>query len=420
MFHVQIWSFSWLSLRMLVNLELLKIILTKMKLLNHFYLVSLAIAFLSGCSGSIGPEEAGATLEAMLRKTVAKDDSVRNAVLLVEAPELGINGVWAEGIANERSGTAMTFETPFLSASIGKLFTATLVVLLAEEGLLSLDDSIVDWLDSSLIAELPVEGGDVALSEVTIRRLLGQRSGLPDYFEGQTADGTPNVLELLTEDPERTWTPILLLDYTKAHYAPAAVPGETFLYADTNYDLLGLIVEAASGRVFNEFMEERIFSPLGLQHTWMHAHSTGPTPYADVWIQDYNVARSPSLSMDWAGGGLATTVGDLRTLLRSLLDGRPTSLEIFKAEWTENAIAKGIDYGYSLWRIRPEGLSFLLKAYPELLGISGSTGSFLYWVPKYDAVITGSFNQTDYKKKHVVFLIKVLKVLSQVAAETGS
>jgi hypothetical protein len=51
---------------------------------------------------------------------------------------------------------------------------------------------------------------------------------------------------------------------------------------------------------------------------------------------------------------------------------------------------------------------------------SGSTGSFLYWVPEYDAVIAGSFNQTDYKKKHVVFLIKVLRVLSQVASRAGA
>ncbi|UCF99447.1 MAG: hypothetical protein JSV89_07885, partial [Spirochaetaceae bacterium] len=114
----------------------------------------------------------------------------------------------------------------------------------------------------------------------------------------------------------------------------------------------------------------------------------------------------------------ATTVGDLRTFLRSILEGRPAPLETFQAEWTENAMAKGIDYGYSLWRIRPGGLFFLLKNYPEMLGISGSTGSFLYWVPEYDAVIAGSFNQTGYREKHVAFLIKVLRVLNQAAAGT--
>ena len=386
----------------------------KIKLLSLFLILILALcaAFLISCSRSNKPEIAEAKLEALLLKTVTKDETLRNAVLLVESPKLVISGAWAVGIADEHSGTAMTVETPFLSASIGKLFTATLVMSLAEEGLLSLDDSIVDWLDDSVIDGLPVQGGEFALKDVTIRRLWAHKSGLPDYFEGQTKDGAPNVFELISEDPERSWTPMLLLDYVKSHYEPAGVPGEAFLYADTNYDLLGLIVEAASGQTFHEVMTERIFQPFGLQNTWMHAHSTAP--YADVWLQDFNAAGASALSLDWAGGGLATTVDDLRTFLRSLLNNKPISLDAFQAEWTENAMAKGIDYGYSLWRIRPGGLSFLLKSYPEVLGISGSTGSFLYWVPKHDAVIAGSFNQTDYREKHVAFLIKVLRVISQV------
>jgi hypothetical protein len=106
-------------------------------------------------------------------------------------------------------------------------------------------------------------------------------------------------------------------------------------------------------------------------------------------------------------------------MMRSLLDGRPVPLEAFQAEWTEDAITNGIDYGYSLWLIRPGGLFFLLRGYPDLYGISGSTGSFLYWVPAYDAVLTGTFDQTDYADQHVQFLIKVLAVLGRVDNGSG-
>jgi D-alanyl-D-alanine carboxypeptidase len=335
------------------------------------------------------------------------------AVLLVDAPTLGVNGAWAAGVAYEDGGAAMTAQTPFLSASVGKLFTATLIMSLAEEGVLSLDDSIVDRLEPSLIADLPVEGGEAALKEITVRRLLAQRSGLPDYYEGRTKDGAANVVELLVEDPDRSWTPQLLLDYTKEHYAPAGVPGEGFRYADTNYDLLGFVVEAATGQAFHEFMVARILRPLDLRNTWMHR--TSNAPYADVWFDDFNAAGTPASTVDWAGGGLATTVDDLRSFMRSLLDGRPVSLESLQVEWSKDAVARGIDYGYGLWRIRPGGLFFLLESYPEMLGASGSTGSFLYWVPEYDAVIAGSFNQTDYQRKHVTFLIKVVGVLRQAA-----
>jgi CubicO group peptidase (beta-lactamase class C family) len=259
-----------------------------------------------------------------------------------------------------------------------------------------------------------VEGGDAALKEITVRRLLAQRSGLPDYYEGRTVDGAPNVAELLVEAPDRIWTPRLLLDYTKRHYEAAGLPGELFLYADTNYDLLGFIVESATGQAFHEVLDERILLPLKLENTWMHARSDAA--YADVWFEDHNVAGTPATSLDWAGGGVATTAEDLRRYLRSLLEGQPVSLDSLQAEWSEEAIARGIDYGYGLWRIRPDGLFFLFRDYPELIGASGSTGSFLYWAPEYDAVIAGTFNQTGFQRNHVAFLIRVLTVLRQTAA----
>jgi hypothetical protein len=76
--------------------------------------------------------------------------------------------------------------------------------------------------------------------------------------------------------------------------------------------------------------------------------------------------------------------------------------------------AEPYDYGYGLWRIRPGEISFLLKSYPEILWVSGSPGSFVYWVPEYDAFIAGTINQTNYREKHVVFLIKVLRMFSRV------
>jgi D-alanyl-D-alanine carboxypeptidase len=378
----------------------------------------LVYAAMGGFAGPLTPEEATAKLETLLRETVTGDEALRNGVLVVDAPKLGVEGAWAAGVADARDGTEMTIGTPFLSASIGKLFTAATVLSLADEGVLSLDDSVTEWLDPDVYSGIPVEGGDPALREVTIRKLLGQRSGIPDYFEGETADGAPNVLDLVDDDPERVWTPSALLTYTKEHFDPAGAPGEVFTYSDTNYDLLGLIVEEATGLPFHEVVAEKVLRPLALQDTWYYARTDPPhpdlTPYADVWLGDVNIARAPALSLDWAGGGLATTAADLRTMMRSLQEGRPVPLTAFQQEWTENALARGIDYGYSLWRIRPAGLFFLLRGYPDLYGVSGSTGSFLYWVPEYDAVVTGTFDQIGYTQKHVMFLIKVLALLGRV------
>ncbi len=237
--------------------------------------VAAVVAYLvqRATSAPLTSQEAEAKLQKLLYDKVAGDDSLRNAVLLVNAPSLGIDGAWAAGVADERDSSPMTPDTPFLSASIGKLFTAATVLSLADDGVLSLDDSLVDWLPPDVYSGIPVEGGDDALQQVTIRMLLAHRSGIPDYYEGETADGAANVNELLVREPNRTWTPQTLLDYVKAHYEPAGAPGESFTYSDTNYDLLGMIVEVAAGRPFDEAVETTVLQPLRSgQHLVSHAH----------------------------------------------------------------------------------------------------------------------------------------------------
>lgn len=371
-------------------------------------------------STPLTPVEANAKLQELLQDRVESDKSLHNGVLLVDAPALGVDGAWAVGIADARDGSPMTAETPFLSASIGKLFTAATVLSLAEEGAFSLDDSITDWLPPEVYGDIPVVGGDEALDAVTLRLLLAQRSGIPDYFEGKTADGAPSVFDLLVDEPEREWTPQTLLDYVKTHYEAAGAPDESFTYSDTNYDLLGMIVEQATGQHFHQAVEQRVLQPLGLDDTWYHAHTDlsrsgppqpGTAAYADVWMDDQNLAGAPSLSLDWAGGGLATTVGDLRAFMRSLVASESVPFDAFQQDWTENALSRGIDYGYGLWRIRPPGIVFLLRGYPDLYGVSGSTGTYVYYVPEYDAVIAGAFNQSGYQAKHVRFLLQALAIL---------
>jgi D-alanyl-D-alanine carboxypeptidase len=387
-------------------------------------LVAVGLLAARNMQAPMEPNEAAMSLEQLLHDTVEGAEQVRNGVLLVDAPSLGVQGTWAAGTANHLDGSPMTTETPFISASVGKLFTAATVLSLVDDGLLSMDDDITMWLEPDVYSGIPVEGDDDALREVTVRRLLGQRSGIPDYFEGDTADGAPNVMALTNLEPDRQWTPLTLLDYTKEHFEPAGAPGEDFEYTDTNYDLLGLMVEAVTGKPFHETVAERVLRPLDLWDTWYHGKTDPPraemAQYADVWYGDTNTARTPALSLDWAGGGLATTTADLHKLMRGLQDGRPVQIEALQEEWSEDAISNGIDYGYGLWRIQPADVFFLLRGYPEMHGASGVTGSYVYYVPDFDAVIAGTFDQTEYADDHVRFLIDVLDRLRRVATGNGT
>ncbi|MBX2802705.1 MAG: beta-lactamase family protein [Myxococcales bacterium] len=367
-------------------------------------------AWLAAC-GSLSPEQAEEKLQQAVDAQLGKKGA-RHVVLAVDAPDLGISGAWASGEATE--GEPMGVDTPFLSASVGKLFVAAAAVALEREGVWSLDDPVERWVEPQVLAGLPVEGGDAALGAVTLLQLLGHRSGLPDYFEGESRDGSPTVLQRMVEAPDEVWTREALLDYTREHYDPAGTPGAQFVYSDVNYDLVGLAMEGATGEAFHAVVRSRVLEPLQLSDTWYHAFEEGPA-MADVWVDDANLGGAASLSVDQAGGGLGTTTADLQRFLRGLVAGEPASIAELDTT-TADAITRGIDVGPGLWRVRPRRLTYGLSGAPDLVGVSGATGSFVYYVEEYDAVVAGTFDQTAWGEKHLQFLLsKVVPVLQRTA-----
>ena len=123
---------------------------------------------------------------------------------------------------------------------------------------------------------------------------------------------------------------------------------------------------------------------------------------------------TPALGLDGAGGGLETTTGDLVRFIRGLERGESVSLGVLGAGRTADALHRGIDYGFGLWHIRPGGMLFLLGGLPELQGVSGATGSYVYLLED-GTVVAGTFDQLHYAEDHVRFLLaEVLPVLARV------
>jgi len=371
----------------------------------------LVLAGLVGC-GPLSPEETATRLDDAVAGVVRKKDDVRHAVLHVHAPSLGVTGTWAHGEATE-GGPPMTVDVPFLSASVGKLFTAATVVARADDGQLELDESIEDVLPMGMLEGLPARPG------ITIADLLAHRSGLPDFFVGPTVDGTPTVLDQWVASPDRAWSRDDLLDHVREHQE--AVDG--FVYSDTNYELLGFVIEQVTGASsYQEEVRRRIIDPLQLTATRYHHPLDGEAPepdWAEAWVDDVPLAHAACLSGEQAGGGLVTTAQDLGRFLRALADGEIVPIDALEGgpDRTDDAIARGIDYGYGLWQIRPGGVFFTLGGMPEMMGASGATGSFAYYVPELDAVITGTFDQTSWQERHVRFVLsKVMPALLRVEA----
>ena len=196
----------------------------------------------------------------------ALDAAVASAYSRISAPGLAV-GVWmpgaepyfaARGVADPVSGAAMTGDEHFRIGSITKTFTVTAILQLADEGRLSLDDPVGRYLPF-------VPGGD----RITLRMLANMTSGLTSY----TADEA--WVRQMISDPSRAYSPRELVDVA-VRQSTKAPPGEKWEYVNTNTVLLGLVIEAITGRPVAEFFRERLFKPLGLENTsWLAQTASG-------------------------------------------------------------------------------------------------------------------------------------------------
>jgi D-alanyl-D-alanine carboxypeptidase len=141
----------------------------------------------------------------------------------------------------------VTDETVFSIASITKTFVTAVVLQLVDEGKLSLDDRLSEFMPDFRSAK-----------RITIRQLLQHRSGVFNYFE------SPRYARQAFRDPNREWTAEEILRFVEAPYCQ---PGTCFHYSNTNFVLLGEVVEAVTGRPVSEEIRDRLLDPLGLEHT---------------------------------------------------------------------------------------------------------------------------------------------------------
>ncbi|HME79089.1 MAG TPA: serine hydrolase domain-containing protein [Mycobacterium sp.] len=243
------------------------------------------------------------------------------------------------GLADLETDTPATPETNYRLASVTKQFTAASILLLAEDGRLTLDDPGNNWLPS-----LPK-----AAETVTIRHLLTHTSGLIDYeavipkgFAAQLHDA--DVLRLL-ETQDRT--------YFRA--------GAGYRYSNSGYALLALIVQRASGKPFATFLRERIFQPLGMHNTvtheegisTVHNRAFGYTEVAGRW----NRTDQDQTSAVLGDGGIYSSIDDLAKWDAALYDGRLLQPSSLRAAFTPatHTDDPAIEYGYG-WRITGETL----------------------------------------------------------------
>ncbi len=271
-------------------------------------------------------------------KTIKIDKNFSGVISVVEK---GKHQVLVEyGYADKANKIPNRINTKFPTASAGKVFVATAVLMLIEEGRLSFDTAIGEVLAFDWKKIDPA---------ITVRDLLTHTSGIPDYFDESVME---NYEDLWVDVPNyriRKSEDLFPLFIDKPMMYPR---GERFQYNNTGYVVLGLIIEALTGKPFDKALREMIFEPCHMKDTGYYELDRLPANCANAYIYDEEREeyRTNIYSVDAKGtgaGGTFTTAPDVEHFWKGLTAGKLISKGMVK-EMFKPQVKEGC-YGYGVW-----------------------------------------------------------------------
>lgn len=337
------------------------------------------VSFVCGCGDSQLPEKTVTRLDKLL-SVVMEQNGIPGAVAGVWIPD---SGTWIKtaGKSNVETGEKQKTGLRFRIGSITKTFTATVVLQLAEDGKLSLDDKLEKYVKG-------FKYGD----QITVRQLCNNTSGIYSY------DDSPGFIEETINNWERQWKPEELVALAKTG-EPYFEPGTNWRYCNTNYVILGVIIEKVTGKSAASEIKNRIVEPLGLNNTFLPEgsslggpHSNGYVVWAGRWGKpdDGELADVTSMNPSWAwtAGAMVSNLEDLHKWSKALATGSLLSkkMQDERLAWVDCPGGETIGARYGLGIFSLGGL----------IGHDGMLWGYncgMYYYPAEDATIVVLFNR---------------------------
>jgi D-alanyl-D-alanine carboxypeptidase len=319
------------------------------------------ISLLSGCGASKRTETVPLSVRTRASQLVAA--GVPGVVIFGRRGDRSF--ALAEGVTNRATSHALRADAPFRIGSVTKSYVAVVVLQLVAEGKLGIDDPVEQYLPRL------VPGG----RRITIRELLNHTSELFDYMNDERF-----MRPFLTGHLGRVQTPVQLVKVAARHPPLPLAPGSLYWYSNTNYVVLGLVVERVTGNTIDQELRDRIFGPLHLGHTRFATGATG-VPAVHGYYASLNppgtrdvAALTPSFG--WAAGAVEASGEDVADFFRGLLSGQLLSPALLRTMETTVAEPE-TDQRYGLG----------LERFVTDCGIAwGNTGNF----PGYVAIAVSS------------------------------
>jgi len=353
-------------------------------------------------------------LEYIVNDQIKSNKHIKNCIVYVAKGDGSFTWSGAAGIAKQDGQVPMTQDTPIYLASITKLYTAAAIMRLYEQGLLGLDEPMAKYLPDDLICGIHIYEGHDYSHEITISQLLAHTSGIADYYSEKSKNGK-SLFEIFVSDQKRRWTVDETIARVRNDMVPNFKPGTSASYSDTNYQLLGKIIESVTGKPLQVVYDEFFLRQLGLKHTWLVGRSKPKVEpsagIADVFSKDIDITRIRANGAYWADGGIVSTAEEMIIFLKALKEGRIVSGDTLKLMHNWHKLQFPLQYGYGTMYFKLPGFITKVMKVPPLWGHSGSTGSFLYYSEDLNLYMAGSINQVESKSKPFRLMIRVMKAI---------
>lgn len=283
-----------------------------------------------------GPDSLQQDVDSLVR-AIARSGSCRVTAKVTDA-----HGNTVYSGFDGRTGAPVTdFSGVVEIGSCSKMFTAASILQLVEQKKLNLDDRLEDILDQPSLLEgiMATDSADY-LGEVRLKHLLNHTSGLPEYFP----DSDEMAIGIFGDSTLR-YTPAQLVRIAKRTHRPQFQPGAQFKYSNTNYILLGMILEQHTGMLFPDYIQEHILNKAGLGHTYFASRRSPSNRMPGYW--NGKPSQLPA-TLAGAAGEMLSTLDDMERFIQAWGMGEffqtPSLMETVRTEYF-NPMSGGISYG---------------------------------------------------------------------------
>ena len=311
----------------------------------------------------------------------------------VVSNEQGVIFEKCQGFRNRSESLPNNADTAFGIASITKMFTGLAICKLIDSGKLSLEDKLCDLLALDL--------GQID-KRITIFHLLTHTSGVGDYLDYEDDDVIEKITATYERHPVHLWTNLEYYLQLFTHLPPKFEPGERYGYSNTGYTLLGLVIEAVSGRSYQNFVTDEIIKPNNLVHTGFYRMNQLPPNVAMGYSGNEETGEISTNIYDMpiigsSCGGLFSCAGDLDRIWRLLI-----AEKILSPKMTKDFLSPHIQrdkedaerhYGYGLYYLKDEDNAE--KVFHYALGCDAGVNVFTAYFPKFGITASALGNFED-------------------------